>query len=238
MNLKTYQENRSRRLAAQKRPREVCLTCYQPSLGCYCRNLQPFHPRVEFVILIHPIEIKRRIATGRMSHLILNGSRLIKGGDFSDDERVYRIIEDNPRGCYVLYPGPTSINLSELADEDKRTQFPATGKNLTVFVIDGTWATARAMLRSENLRRLPRISFTSTEESRFIVRKQPLPQCLSTIEAIHKTIEQLAPVSGFDVQSRRHDHLLDVFGQMVKRQLAFSSSFKNTRAERAKGIGP
>ena len=35
----------------------------QPEFGCYCRHIKKFDPKIKFIILIHPIELKRRIAT-------------------------------------------------------------------------------------------------------------------------------------------------------------------------------
>jgi DTW domain-containing protein YfiP len=49
------------------------------------------------------------------------------------------------------------------------------------------------------------------------VRKQPAPEFLSTIEAIHQTIDLFA-----EGGSREHDNLLTVFDQMVEFQLRFT----------------
>ncbi len=93
-------------------------------------------------------------------------------------------------------------------------------KNIVIFVIDGTWRTAKKMInQSPCLNTLPRISFTPPAPSRFHVRKQPRPECYSTIEAIHHTIELLGPVRGFPLGERRHDSLLFAFENMVRRQL-------------------
>lgn len=95
-------------------------------------------------------------------------------------------------------------------------------KKLRVFVIDGTWATAKKMVRlSTNLHTLPRICFSSDQPSTFRVRKQPRAGCFSTIEAIHHTIELLGEQNGFDLQSGKHHNLLTVFDSMVETQLRF-----------------
>lgn len=121
----------------------------------------------------------------------------------------------------ILYPGPTSKNLTTMSDSEKETLFPK-NKQLRIFVIDGTWATARKMTRqSENLKKLPRICFTPLNPSNFRVRKQPKVDCYSTIEAIHHTIELLGESQNFNVQERTHDKLLHVFDYMVERQLHF-----------------
>lgn len=120
----------------------------------------------------------------------------------------------------MLYPGPQSANLS-LMSADQKTSINPSEKKLTIFVIDGTWHTAKKMVNvSENLRQMPRICFTPDKPSAFRVRKQPRPECYSTIEAIHQTIDLLSP------QNRKHDHLLYVFNKMVARQIELSHSQK------------
>ena len=87
-------------------------------------------------------------------------------------------------------------------------------KTPLILVVDGTWNTARKMLRlSRNLHSVPRICFTPVRPSRFRVRKQPHPNCYSTIEAIHQTLELLGPSQGFDILTGRQSRLLRVLRQ-------------------------
>lgn len=226
MNSKEYQLKKEERLAKAPKYRTLCSTCIQPDFSCYCKNIQPIKCPVNFVVLIHPIEAKRRIATGRMSHLCLEGSHLIKGQNFTDHPQIDALIADPEYHSVILYPGVQSINLSTVKEDDRR-DLVFRNKKLRVFVIDGTWATARRMVRqSENINKLPRISFTPTKPSNFRVRKQPESHCYSTIEAIHHTIELLGSTPEFDLKKRPHDHLLEVFDSMVERQLSFLNEVK------------
>lgn len=209
--------------------REHCAVCIQPQKGCYCPHIQKFDPNISFVILIHPIEMRRRIATGRMSHLCLEQSFLISGKNYSDNEMVNGLIQDSGRHCVILYPGVDSRNLSVMT-QAQQAQLVPQGKKLTIFVIDGTWATAKKMMReSQNLKSLPQICFSPEKPSTFRVRKQPADYCYSTIEAIHHTIDLLGQSQGFATAQRQHDNLLDVFDVMVERQLDYlrSSEEKN-----------
>ena len=221
MNLQQYREKKQRLLCAEPRRRQLCTRCIQPDFSCYCAHLSPFDPLMKFVILIHPIEAKRRIATGRMSHLTLENSHLIMGQNYSHHDEVNAILNDPQFFSVMLYPGQNSKNLSAMTMNERTLLFPE-HKKLAVFVIDGTWATAKKMVRqSENLQSLPRLCFTPPGPSNFRVRKQPHEFCYSTIEAIHHTIELLGPTQGFATQSREHDHLTHVFHTMVERQLDF-----------------
>jgi DTW domain-containing protein len=236
MNLASFLEKRKNFEESLPKTRGSCFTCFQPEICCYCASVKPFDAKIEFVILIHPIEVRRRIATGRMSHLCLEGSKLIRGENYSDRPEVNRLVNDPLRHCVILYPGTNSANLSQLNSEERADLFP-NDKTLTIFVIDGTWNTARKMVRSTNLQRLPRICFSPSTPSRFRVRKQPQEGCYSTIEAIHQTIELVGEGRGFATAERRHDSLLEVFDVMVERQLAYirelgASRHINRHAER------
>jgi DTW domain-containing protein YfiP len=173
----------------------------------------------DFVILIHPKEFRRRIATGRMAHLMLPSSRLLCGHDYSGNAELSAILGDPARHCLMLYPGPQSRNLSTMSEVERFDLVPE-GKRLTLLVIDGTWATARKMVRlSRGLADLPRVCFTPTTPSNFRIRRQPRVDCYSTIEAIHHAIELLGGTPG-----RAHDRLLSIFEKLVNRQLELAHS--------------
>ena len=221
MNIADYKHKKAQLLSEQPKYRNMCGVCAQPDFGCYCSQIQTFDPNINFVILIHPIEVKRRIATGRMSHLILKNSYLIKGQDYTEDAQVNKLINDPEYHSVILYPGQSSKNLSLMFNHEKENLFPK-NKKLRIFLIDGTWATAKKMIRqSKNLNTLPRICFSPTKASNFRVRKQPNANCYSTIEAIHHTVELIGETCNFDVKNRGHDILLKVFDYMVEKQLGF-----------------
>lgn len=219
MDITAYRLKRGQLLLEEPKYRTLCSVCIQPDFSCYCAHIQTFDPKINFVVLIHPIEMKRRIATGRMSHLCLQGSHLIQGQNYTHNPIVNELIADKEHHSVILYPGLISKNVSDLPEEEKQALFPK-HKKLRIFVIDGTWTTARKMIRlSENLNNLPRICFSPKTPSNFRVRRQPHPGCYSTIEAIHHTIELLGKSQNFDVSERAHDKLLTVFNHMVERQL-------------------
>ncbi|HMN68272.1 MAG TPA: tRNA-uridine aminocarboxypropyltransferase [Bdellovibrionales bacterium] len=216
MNVAEYRRRREALKLREPPVRVRCITCLQPEWSCFCAWLRPFTPPLEFVILTHPIEVKRRrIVTGRMSHLSLSNSILMMGHDFTGRADLDRVLDDPARHCVMLYPGRSSVNLTPLSLQERRARFTP-GKRPTVVVIDGTWSTARKMVHlSRNLKRLPRVCFTPSAPSAFRVRQQPRPECVSTIEAIHQTLELFKA----DGSAREHDSLLEVFERMVNRQI-------------------
>ncbi len=221
MKLGDYLKKKQQLAKKVSAPREYCPLCLFTLKTCYCSKIKPFDPKIKFVILIHQLEIDRKIATGRLSHLILDKSELIPGHDYTLNQRVNELVQDDQYYPVVLFPGEGSINLTPFSFEKKQSLFPQ-NKTLLVFVIDGTWATARQTMRmSSNLTKLTRISFELTKLSNFRVRKQPKPEFCSTVEAIHQTIELLGSSRGFAVSTRLHDNLIDVFNYMVEQQLSF-----------------
>ena len=233
MNIESYLNLKNERKQQEPKYRVVCKDCRQPDFSCYCKSIEPFDCPIHFVILIHPIEVRRRIATGRMSHQCLTGSHLFRGKNFSKHSEVTRLASDPNYQSVVLYPSRNALNLSLLTREEKFEKFSR--RKLRIFVIDGTWGTAKSMVnQSENLKNLPRICFTPERSSNFRVRKQPNEKCLSTIEAIHQTIEILGDSQGVDMVLRPHNRLIQIFEAMVDRQASFVSSSKRKYRSREK----
>lgn len=193
-------------------------------MGCYCGKIRAFDPGLRFVILIQYREARRHVATGRLSHLCLESSELIEGYDYTHDTRVNEILADPRLAPVVLYPGEGSVNLSRMAPAGRKALFPE-GREPVVFVIDGTWTSARkTMQRSANLARLPRISFDPGAPSRIRLRQQPAAYCLSTVEAIHRTIQLLGTAP-----PARANHLLEVFDYMVDQQVRLTPEVRQPR---------
>ena len=141
---------------------------------------------------------------------------------FGDSVEVNALLGDPGRDCVMLYPGVQAANLTHMSPE-ARALLTASARRLTIFVIDGTWSTARTTVnQSPNLKAMRRICFTPAGVSNFRIRQQPRPECYSTIEAIHHTIELLGCAS--DDGSRPHDRLLRVFDKMVDRQIELAHS--------------
>jgi DTW domain-containing protein len=244
MNLETYIQLKRKRTENEPKYRTLCMTCRQPEFSCFCEHVHAFDSKIVFVILTHPIEVKRRIATGRMSHLCLKNSHLLAGQDYTEDKALNSLLADPKYDPVILYPGRTSIDISkrlttettsvensqpeellspsfgpEKAEASYIDIFEK-GKIPLLVVIDGTWSTARKTAwQSQNLKTLRRICFTPRSPSNFRVRKQPAEGCYSTIEAIHESIDLLGPSVGFDIKTGAHHRLIEVFDVMVERQL-------------------
>jgi DTW domain-containing protein YfiP len=177
--------------------------------------------RTRFVFLMHPKEFKEEKAgTGRLTHLCLPNSELHMGKGFDADEAVQALINDPANFPVLLYPGREALNLS-VAAEPQVSGFRSqvSGKQLVVFLLDATWSGARKMLRlSPSLQRLPRIMFTPSAPSRYVIKQQPMEGCLSTLEAVHELLGVLER-TGLD-QYPDHGQLLALFQRMQDFQIS------------------
>ena len=172
--------------------------------------------RTRFVILMHPKEFKQEKAgTGRLTHLCLSESEIHMGVDFDSHEEVQALINNPCNQPMLVYPSLGARNLSK-GDLQKND---LGDRQLVVFLLDATWALAKKMLRlSPSLQRLPRIMFTPSAPSRFVIKQQPVEGCLSTLEATHELILALTR-SGLD-DYRMPEQLLDLFARMQDFQLS------------------
>lgn len=195
--------------------RETCYRCFWPKTLCWCPSIQPMATRTKFVFLMHPKEYKQeKAATGRLTHLCLANSELHVGVEFDGDEAVQTLIADPRNFPVLLYPGENARNLSR----DKWEQADLGGRQLVVFLLDGTWSCARKMLKlSPSLQRLPRVMFDAVGPSRYLIKQQPQEGCLSTLEAAHELLVALERL-GLD-RYPQPEQLLGIFDRMQQFQI-------------------
>lgn len=198
--------------------------------------------RTRFVFLMHPKEFKHeKAATGRLTHLCLAESAIHCGVEFDDHEAVQAILRDPRNFPVLLYPGRSAVNLS-LVGAAARLSAPPVGyqpreHNLVVLILDATWALGHKMLKlSPSLQRLPRVMFTPTVPSRFIIKQQPHAGCLSTLEAVHELLLALA-AAGLD-HYPRPDLLLSVFHRMQDFQIRCAADPSRGGYRRSAYSGP
>ncbi len=208
----------------------------RPTSTCVCAHLRPLQTKTRFIILMHPREYrKERVGTGRITKLQLENSEIIVGVDFTHNDRVNEILNNKNTSPFLLYPGEESFNLS-VRNSSEVNSFM--GEHPHLFILDGTWACARKMLKlSKNLQKLERVSFDNTIESKFIVKQQPAPLCLSTIETVYTVLNLFR--KGELEHCETKDFLIP-FEKMIEYQLDFklNPSCKHYRPEESKEIIP
>ena len=238
MDLKTYLSRREEHRQGESF-RSVCLDCFRPKKSCFCEDIQSFDTLTHIVILMHPKEAKKvKMGTGRLTHLHLTNSEIRTGTDFTEDARVNALINDPRYFPVVLYPGENSVEISgndSLINDIKN-------RTLLVFVIDASWPLAKKILReSQNLQALPQIHFRPQEPSRYILKKQPHPYCLCTIESVSLLLDELERIGLENCQGKQRV-LREALEKMCRHQSEFinnapSSGFKKERWQNSKTRG-
>ncbi len=208
--------------------RETCYRCFWPRDLCWCGSVTRMETRTHFVFLMHPKEFKHeKAATGRLTHLCLAQSEIHMGVGFDAHEPVQELIRDAAHFPVLLYPGREALDLGSGREDGERPglaslQAALAGRRLRVFLLDATWSLGRKMLRlSPSLQRLPRIMFTPGAPSRYVIKQQPHPGCLSTLEATHELLLVLER-AGLD-RYERPAQLLELFDRMQEFQLRCAS---------------
>lgn len=195
--------------------RVTCYRCFWPEAHCWCDRIKPIATKTRFVFLMHPKEYRyEKAGTGRLTHLSLPNSEIVVGVEFDENKRLNELLADQSHRVVLLYPGENAVNLSQAgAVEQSPFDLP-----LVVLVLDATWSCARKMLKlSSGLQRLPRVMFTPSAPSRFVIKAQPIKGCLSTLESVHEVLSALdkAGVESYE----QNEQLLQLFGAMQQFQI-------------------
>jgi len=199
--------------------RTTCYKCYRPTTSCMCKYIKQIQTNTKFIILMHPKEFRKtKNGTGHFTHLSLPNSDIFIGIDFSNHEKINRIINDKNNNCYILYPGDDTIKLNNKSIKEKN-------KNNVIFIIDSTWACSIKMLRvSKNLHNLPRVSFEHDKVSQFKIKEQPNKYCLSTIESTLCVLEILNQHNIENIKDSDFKEFLKPFTKMVEYQINKANS--------------
>lgn len=206
---------------------ERCFKCFKPQNSCLCKYTKELDTKIKFVLLMHPKEAKRqRTGTGNLAHICLKDSEIIVGLDFSKNERLISLLNDERYFPVMMYP-------SENAWNAKKEGFSSlvANKTLLVLILDATWFCSKKMIEHNPfLLELPRLSFYGDYRSIFTFKREPKPEYISTIECCYYLIKELQTINFVD-KNLSPEPLMNVFKQMIKLQLTAEN-------ERILGIRP
>ena len=147
-----------------------------------------------------------------MAKYAIKNSNLIVGINFSNNCYLNRIIENT--SPFLVFPHESAIPLEEVASKKSGHLEPL------FIIIDGTWTEAKKMVvQSENLHCLPKVKLQPSVPSAYQIRRQPAPQCLSTIEVAAALLQSY----GLDQEASK---VLKPFHNMVKTQLNYETQQK------------
>jgi DTW domain-containing protein YfiP len=180
--------------------RPQCPRCTRPSERCLCALIPCLASRTRVLILQHPSEVRHALNTARLAALGLSNAVLQVGEVF--DSLPALLQQPGYRAC-LLFPGEQAQALMQFAEQNN--ELP-----LLLVVPDGTWRKARKLLHlNPLLMALPRVVLPEGLQSRYRLRKAPMPGALSTIEAIVCVLNTVEAPACFDALLKPFEVLID-----------------------------
>jgi DTW domain-containing protein len=179
---------------------EPCPDCGKPRDLCVCAGLRRnLEHRARVLILQHPQEPDKVLGSARLAHLALPGSILKVGLSWPNLAKALGEPKESvqPSRWAVLYLGsgikgaPVKPGLHFVNKSGAPVPPP---EQLDGFVVlDGTWSQAKAIWwRNAWLLKLRRAILVPSRPSLYKeLRREPRRECLSTIETIAETLDQL-----------------------------------------------
>jgi DTW domain-containing protein YfiP len=203
-------------------PRAECNRCRRPVRVCYCAHISPEPTKTRVLVLSHPREADNPVGTARIAKLCLPHAELVVGVALGEHPDVKAALNDPVRRAVVLYPSARAQDLAVSPPTEP----------VTLIVIDGTWAHARAMVRNNPwLEKLPHYAFNPGQPSEYRIRREPQADYVSTIEALAEALRLL------ENDGRDFDALRVPFRAMVAAQVAFAEQSPGPRRRARRRAG-
>lgn len=181
-------------------PRPQCPRCTRPIERCLCALIPCLASRTRVLILQHPSEVRHALNTARLAALGLSNAELLVGEVF---ESLTALLQQPGYRTCLLFPGEQAQAL--LAFAEQHSELP-----LLLVVPDGTWRKARKLLHlNPLLAALPRVVLPAGLQSRYRLRKAPMPGALSTIEAIVTALNTVEEPACFDTLLKPFEVLIE-----------------------------
>ncbi len=180
--------------------RPHCYCCDKPQSMCVCSYLRPIPNAVGVHILQHRREHRHALGTARLLRLGL-ASVHIHVLDLQGKGGVSTPVA-LPEGAGLLYPSADARDLATLSEDERPDH---------LVVIDGTWAHANRIYRDNPwISDLPHYGLSPSEGSRYRIRTEPRPECLSTVESVVAALRCLQPdLNGTEMLDSAFDRMID-----------------------------
>lgn len=160
--------------------RNYCPNCEKATAACFCHKLHQYSIDSQIIILRHPSEKGHPLGTAKIAELSLDNCKVITAEEFKNNLELTQAIKDHE--SYLVFPTQN--------EQPSRPINESTKKKLYIF-IDGTWKKAKKILyMNPFLNDLPTISLTPSDRSKYILRKVPKDNYISTLEAICECLRQ------------------------------------------------
>jgi DTW domain-containing protein len=210
-----------------------CPKCKKPLDFCLCTLIRPMSTQHYVLILQHPQEPDKELGTATLAQQALEKATLKVGLSWPNLKAALGR-PATPSEWAVLYLGSGIKREDGKKTAGQPLQFvskkslpiPTPKKLEGIIVLDGTWSQAKALWwRNPWLLKLHRAILTPTQTSLYKnLRKEPRPECLSTIETIAECLTTLGEPPEVD------RYLRNLFQQLLDRYRTRGKSIGSTAA--------
>ncbi|MDB5520849.1 MAG: hypothetical protein JWR73_3024 [Tardiphaga sp.] len=175
-------------------PIPECPRCHKPEPLCICDSIVPIDNKISVLILQHPQEQDRLLATARVTALHFRNALVKVGLSWPSLSKILGR-EVDPQRWAILYLG--SAKVADLETDrvivaiDKKGQLEENQREILkdlqgIVVLDGTWSQAKALWwRNAWMLKCRRVILNPAQPSRYgKLRREPRRDGLSTLEAV------------------------------------------------------
>ena len=175
-------------------PIPECPRCHKPEPLCICDSIVPIDNKISLLILQHPQEQDRLLATARVTALHFKDSLVKVGLSWPSLSKILGRDVD-PQRWGILYLGSAKVADLETDRDivaiDKKSQLEENQRGILkdlqgIIVLDGTWSQAKALWwRNAWMLKCRRVILDPAQPSRYgKLRREPRRDGLSTLEAV------------------------------------------------------
>ena len=175
-------------------PIPECPRCHKPEPLCICDSITPIDNKISLLILQHPQEQDRLLATARVTALHFKNSPVKVGLSWPSLSKILGRDVD-PQRWAILYLGSAKVadldTDRDIVAIDKKGQLEENQRGILkdiqgVIVLDGTWSQAKALWwRNAWMLKCRRVILDPAQPSRYgKLRREPRRDGLSTLEAV------------------------------------------------------
>jgi len=160
-----------------------CSACQLAAYACICAWQPALSSRVEFVLLLHRIEIFKPTNTGRLVADLLPGqTHAFCWSRTSPSQALLDLLADKSRECFIVFPADTLE--AKAKPRAVFTEMPVNEKIKTFILLDATWKQSGRMFHlSRWLEGVPCVSLPIGTLRGYAVRKSHQDGYFSTAEA-------------------------------------------------------
>lgn len=161
--------------------RSLCEHCRYPLKTCICDAISRVDNQTFVTVLQDPTEVKHAKNTARLLPLVLSQCQIIVGERF-DGLSSLGLPDSIANHTVVAFPTKGALSPNELSAQEHVIRH--------IILLDGTWRKARKMWLSNSwLHALPAVQLQLESASQYTIRKSPITDGLSTLEAAEQLLQ-------------------------------------------------